>query len=502
MMARASSVQRLQRASLKSDALAYGAAIAVDRFSSLMVLPLLTSIMDRSTFGAWNQVLTAFALLSNILELGFYHSILRYVPGADRPEVGRIFYSMLLLVLCNCAIFFGLTLAAPDFFSRLLFAQSEAWIVIVAASGFIVTECLFEFVVMGFLRADGRVRVCAFYYALKNIARLFLLWLGAINSLGLGGLLELLSGGTATLALIAYAFHVAPHLPVRVFGGPRGFWAAALRYSGAMVLSTNLSWANVSLNRFLIVYLLGLSELGLYAANYSIASIVNVVAVMVNFIVVPHLNKAWNDHDTLRVNLVLTSITRYYCFATFPAVVAICVFYTPIIRLLASAQYQASPALIWALCIFMVLIGLEQFTTFATFLDNSRFSVCVRGISLILNVSLNLVFLKTMGIVGAALAASIAAVLVIGLNCRFLLRMTGYEVPWRAVGAIVVASVAMAFSARAILILLPAPSFAYAVVAGVLSLPIFFLIESSWSGSVTRELYRLLCESFCRILRF
>ena len=68
-----------------------------------------------------------------------------------------------------------------------------------------------------------------------------------------------------------------------------------------IVIASVLSWANSSLNRFLIVYVLGLAALGVYAANYSIAAIVSLASLVMNFSAVPHLNNAWNRGDKARV---------------------------------------------------------------------------------------------------------------------------------------------------------------------------------------------------------
>lgn len=477
---------------LKRDAAIYGAAIAVDRLSGFLVLPLLTESMDRSMFGAWTQVLTAFALVSNVLELGFYHSIVRYVPGAKRFVVGRVLHGMLAILTVNCAIFLVLALALPGIFSRLLFAQSEPNSIILAAAALIVTECFFEFVVLAFLRADGRIRVCAFYYVTKNVLRLLLLWQGLAHGAGLQGLLELLSISNAFLVVIVYVLHVVPGTPIALRGLEPGFWSRTIRYSGAIVLSTNLSWANVSLNRFLIVYLLGLGELGIYAANYSISSIVNIGALIVNFTVVPHLNEAWNRGDKRRVCDLLSTVTQYYCFATVPTGVAVGVFYMPLAHLLTSAQYLGPPMLIWWLVTFMILLGLEQLTTFATFLDNSHFSVRVRSLSLAINVVLNVALLKIVGVSVSAFAASISTVVVLGFNHWFLRRMTNYVFPWRGVLMIVVAAAAMGAVAHTALSLLPAQSFGYAVIAGFISLPVFLGLESAWRGSVIRQLVTML----------
>lgn len=479
---------------LRRDTAAYGIAIAVDRLSSFVVLPLLTTTMERSVFGGWTQVLTAFALLSIILEIGFYHSIVRYVPGAPRADVGRILHGMVAIIIGNSAIFILLAIVAPDAISQVLFAAAEAADIILAAAIFIVTECLFEFLVLAFLRADGQIRASAFYYVIKTLLRLALLWQGVASGADLAGLLVRLTLGNVAITAIAYAIHIAPNVDIAITGLRRGFWIDVIRHSGAIVLSSSLAWANASLNRFLIVHTLGLTAVGVYAANYSIASIVSLASLVINFTVIPHLNNWWNQGDKLHVRGILVTATEYYCYATIPAAVAVGVFYLPLARLLTSEQYLGGPILIWSLVIFMAMLGLEQLMTFATFLDNSRFSVRVRALSLAINVGLNLALLKEYGISASALAAALSTFLTLGFNVSFLHRIMGYKFPWRSVVVMVAAAAAMGGIAIVALRLLPAHTFGYAVVAGFISLPIYLGLESMWKGSVTRQLLSILGE--------
>ena len=473
---------------LKRDTAIYGLAMMIDRLSGFVLLPVLTAGMDRATFGAWNQVLTAFALLSNILELGFFHAIVRYVPGVEPDRVGRILHGMLAIIAVNCVIFLALAYLVPDLFSQVLFAQREASSIIFTAASFVVSECFFEFLVLAFLRAFDSIFLCSVYYVIKNLVRVLLLWVGLTHGTGLGGLLGMLTVSNAVLAVIVYAVHIAPRVTIGMTGLGKNFWWRTIRYSGAIVLSTNLSWANVSFNRFLIVYLLGLADLGVYSANYSIASIVNIAALVVNFTVVPQLNKTWNIGDKSGVRQLLALVTRYYCYATVPMAVAIGVFYAPLAHLLTSRDYLATPDVIWLLVTFMVLLGLEQLTTYATFLDNSHFSVRVRGVSLMINVALNLLLLKPLGISGSALAASVSAVFVVGCNHWFLRRMAGYEPPLGAVTITLAAAAAMGITGHYVLLLLPAPTFGYAVVAGFVSVLVYVGLESLQRGSISRQI--------------
>jgi O-antigen/teichoic acid export membrane protein len=478
--------------SLKHDTAAFGIAVFIDRLTGFLLLPLLTAAMDRTTFGAWAQVLTALALMSTLLEFGFYHAIVRYVPGAPRGKKGRVLHGMLLVFGFNSAVFLLLAWLVPGIISRLLFATPASANVILAAAAFIIAECLFEFLVLAFLRADGQIRAGAIYYAVKSVLRVALLWQGLWSGADLTGLFLRVTAGDLVLVVLAYAVHIAPSAEIAVSGLGRKFWREVFHYAGAIVLSSVLSWANSSLNRFRNVYVLGLAALGLYAANYSIAAIVTLASLVMNFTAVPHLNNAWNRGEKARVRQLLATVVEYYCYLTIPVAVAIAVFYLPLARLLTSEQYLADPALIYLLVTFMVLVGLEQLLTFATFLDNSRFSAAVSSVSLAVNVVLCLALLGVLGIVGAAVAVVISTLLVVTCNAIFLRRMVRFAVPWQGIAWIAGASLAFGVAAAEILKLLGPPTLANAVVAGIAGLPVFLGLEALRGGSVTRQVFETL----------
>src|SRR5439155_5797405 len=216
--------------------------------------------------------------------------------------------------------------------STVLFASAQLHGLVLPGSIFIVSECLFEFVVLGFLRADGMISICASYYAAKNLTRLVLL--GYIAAKGIVHSLVVLLVANIFLTCIVYVLHIAPSLRSSSSKNlERGFWRRLMVYSLPIVVSSNFSWANVSLNRFLIVHFLGLAELSVYAVNYSIASIAHFVAMVVTFTFIPRMNTAWNLNDKAGVRRLLKMATEYYLFAALPIGLAVSLFYPQLLEM-------------------------------------------------------------------------------------------------------------------------------------------------------------------------
>lgn len=472
---------------LKWDTLAYVIALAVDRFSGFLLLPILTGAWNQESFAAWSQILVAYAFISNVLLVGFYHSIVRYIPGMERDRVAKIFHGMLAIILANCALFLVVVTISSRYLSLALFASSEFESLVLPGALFIASECIFEFVLLGFMRADGRIVVGSNYYTGKNVARLVLL--GFFAAQGIVFSLAALVIVNLGITVIVYVLHIAPSFQSSSKSLEPGFWPDLVRYSLPIVASSTFLWANTSLNRFFIVHFLGLADLSIYAVNYSIASMVHVTAMVVSFILVPRVNAAWNMGDKAQTCRLLKMATEYYLFGAVPIGLAVSLFYPQILMLLASETYGSSLLVVTTLVGFMILLGVEQILMFATLVKNSYFSLGVRTLALGINVLLNLLFIKNMGLLGSVLAGNAALGITILLSIWHLKNeVPGYVFPWRETGELLLAGMAMLGMGIILMAWLPSARPPALIASGMACGVVYLGAESFRASSVFRAL--------------
>lgn len=474
---------------LGGDTVVYGLAMVIDRALGFLLLPILTGALSKDTYGAWSQVLTAYALLSTVLLLGFYHSSLRYLSARPAEEKGRVFHGMLAMIAASCAVFLLAAWLVPEILSEVLFADAGYKSAITAVSVFVVSECFFEFVVLAFLRAERRIALCAVYQLLKGFARIAVLWYGALNTPSLSGLLFNLALVNGGLVIVAYVAHVAPSVPLAIGGLGRSYWKELLGFSAPIIVMTALGWGNSFANRFLIAHQLGLADLAVFSANYSIASIASLVSLAMTFALVPHLNAAWNKGDKDATKRLLETGISYYLLASLPLAAGVVIFYKPLVTLLAPSGYAAPPLLIWSLAIFMLLYGLEQITTFATLLKNSHFSVVIRIVSLVTNVSLCTVLMRPLSIAGAGIAAVAALLITIFFSLQQAKNLVDFRFPWATLARLIAPTLVMAMVGNGAMHLFGegiAPAFS----AGLLSLIGFVVTEALGKYSLIRAVFR------------
>lgn len=474
---------------LGSDTAVYGLAMVIDRALGFLLLPILTGALSKDAYGAWSQVLTAYALISNVLLLGFYHSSMRYLSARPAEEKGRVFHGMLAMIIVSCACFMLLAWLFPKEISEVLFADSSYQGTITAISVFVVSECLFEFVVLAFLRSERRITLCAVYQLLKSFARLAILWYGAINAPYLSDLLFNLALANGGLVVVAYIAHVVSSVPLAIGGLGRSYWKELLGFSAPIVVTTLLGWGNSFANRFLIAHQLGLADLAVFSVNYSIASIASFASLAITFAVVPHLNTAWNKGDKDATKRLLDTGISYYLLASLPLAVGVVVFYQPLVTLLAPSGYATNPLLMLSLSVFMVLYGLEQITTFATLLKNSHYSVLIRIASLAANLILCILLMSPLSIAGAGVAAVVALLITIFFGLYQIRTLVGFRFPWATLTRLIVPTLIMATVGTGLMSLFGG-GIGLAFAAAILSFAGFVVAESFGKYSLIRAVVR------------
>jgi len=137
---------------------------------------------------------------------------------------------------------------------------------------------------------------------------------------------------------------------------------------------------------------------------------------------------------------------------------------------------------------FMILLGFEQILTFATLIKGSHFSLGVRALALGINVLLNLLLIKKVGLVGSVVAGNVALATIVLLNTWRLKAVVGYVFPWREVGELLLAGLAMLAAGALVTAWLPSARVLALIVGGAVCGAVYLGAESLRSGSVFRTL--------------
>ncbi len=173
-------------------------------------------------------------------------------------------------------------------------------------------------------------------------------------------------------------------------------------------VSLTLSLLNHS-DRYLIKFILDSDRLGIYAANYSIASSVfSMILLAVMRGVYPTILLSWKENDLKKTRDLLSGAVRYFLIIGVPAVFGISILSGTISKIL-DASYSGGNMVIVFVSAGMLFLGLAEYSNKAFELNSKTRPILINSLLCFgLNLILNLVALPFFGYKAAALNTMIA----------------------------------------------------------------------------------------------
>jgi O-antigen/teichoic acid export membrane protein len=396
----------------RNDTAIYGLAQVAERLLSFFLLPLLTKATSTEEYGVWSQLIVVAGISTPIVLLGLQTALVRYLPRWC--DAMQVHYSMVLRAFSAVAgVLVLMTIALAIFRNELglaFFGTSGHAIYVLLLAGFIMTEVLFELLV-SVLRAGGLIRRIACYLLLKSAARISVFLFVLVH---LGGTFQ-----TAVLSFIVCQFCflfllILREIPVRNVAKAglkpsRPYWGETLRFALPMVVLALLTGLNNSVDRFFLTHFLGVHEVAVYAAAYSLAGIAGFFYSVLGFSLFPAMSTCWAEGRKDAAAQLLGKTVQVYLFFLLPFILALGICGPEMLVLLTTQQYHLPGLAFLLLAAAVGLFGLYQVGVYAVILEGrSVDTMRLMGMTVVISIVLNAVFIPLWGVVGAALATCLA----------------------------------------------------------------------------------------------
>lgn len=439
------------RSRVVSQTVLYAAGQGLIALRELIVLPLFARLLGREAYGLFAQLSVAVTLLIPLVTCKLQVGAVRYLPSEDdAPALGRGLYSGLLWVVGSSLAITGVIALLPGLGARLILGGAEhRGLIPVAALLLAVTGVLFYLQsYFRITRRNDRLAALVVAQTVLEIAAILLLvgrGHGVAGALwGLIGVRALFAGGILAL--------VWRRLGAPSFDGRR--LRQLLAYGVPLLPNGLLRWLINYADRLVIIQILGLASVGVYAASYSLGQVLHLLVMPMGFVLFPFLSRLWDRGERDEVRRYLAHGTRYYLLIAMPACLGITLLSQPLLRLIATAEFETSQQVVLWIAAGFIFNGLFQINAYAFHLTHRA-----RVLSLILlaaaavNIGLNLALVPQLGLLGAAVATAVAFALMAGIALGWGRKLVGHRVRWRDVGKGAVAAGVMGVVLR----LLPEP---------------------------------------------
>lgn len=380
--------------------LIYGFGSVAQSAVQFLLIPILTATLATAEFGAYSLIQMVGVIAAAVFYLGMTSALPRsYFDYSDEADRRSVFTTAFLLLLAGASIQVALGALAGRSISRVLlhtdrYHAAVFWSLLASAVSFIN---YFFFSYLRFLR--------------RSIASILLSLLALFGSIG--GSLYLLRLNrqdlTAPFKGIAYA-QAAVSVIFLLIHGRRAFAisihkreiSTLLRFGVPTVITSIAAMVIDWADRIFIERMLSVADVGVYSVGYRLGSIVNALVILPFTQIWNPMMIEYRSHDN--ITEFFSRMVSYYFLVSSFILVSACVFVREALPIVArSAAYAAAAPVILLVMTGYLINGSSNILGAGVIYERRilRFAVVYYAIA-ILKMALNLYFIPTFGIVGAA----------------------------------------------------------------------------------------------------
>lgn len=443
-----------------SDSGTSAVRVVVTSLKGIVVIPLITNLLGADSYGLWATIFAFISLISSTGAIHLHGSLIRFSAGDEDLQTYSdiLLFSTILAVLLSSTVFL---LGYVVDISSLLGdgAVDQTWLVL-GSSLLILTTISLE-INVNFPRSEGMVKL----YEVLRIGRAILETVTLVVIFLLGGSIV---AGIFGLALVGMALNIVIVSAIVItYEIPTPNVSNFVRYAeyGVPMVPAALSNRLLShADKFLILYMVSPTAVGIYAVANTICSSLTDFTTILNPTLYPSVSEAWERGDLDELKHLYKLVFRYYSIFVVPAIFGLLFLSYDIIQVFSTTRIaEEGTILVPILALGFMLRGYDNpleyilTSTKDTHLV-AKATMISAGTNVVLNVGLILYF----GIVGAAVATTVSHVLAFSLIYRYATARFQFELPTFSFVRATISAIVM-FGVLYALPLGPSPVFAIVI---------------------------------------
>jgi len=411
-----------------------GALNVALQLSGLITLPLVTRLLGAARYGTFTQTVAIVGLLSPLVTLGLPTAVTRFLSGETNAAAKREgFFSVLTFIgAVGCAWALAVRTFADGIAQWAGCSTNEAVSVLrivaitLPLSG-AVSAC------SEYLRASERTLRYSVMALLQRSLELLALILAGWQHWDLLPLTRAVVAAQG-ITLLVYVSVIVRDVG---FALPRfRQMGDYLRFGVPLVPTSFFFWVVHFSDRLLIGRFLGSAAVGIYAAAYNVASMVQKISAPIYFVLFPVAARLWDKGEKRACEGHFTYAVKFFQLLAIPATLGLTVLSRVLLRTLTTEEFVTGSAMVPLVAAGYVLLQSLGVGEYALMLaQRTRTILWLLIPSAALNVLLNLALLPAFGLLGSAVATLLtygafsASLYVMGsrhlkfsVNCGFVLR--------------------------------------------------------------------------------
>ena len=389
---------------LRTDTLYVAVGVGFEKVSMLLLLPVLARNLSVEGYGVWMQMLVTTSLVVSVLLFGLPGSAAKVLAAPLTPRRASTTNAVLLTV-CGAATFCGiLWLIFPATVAYAVLGTQDLSFYMAGFGALVVTDVVIS-LLLTILQSWRRIRLMAVYSTIRLAGRIVIMTLCvAVLGVTLEQAVLVFAGFQAILLMLIYLRSVLPCVKSRLR-------YAEVDYRGLVgigfpvVASAMCTWIATFVNRYFLLHLVGLREVGIYAASATLSSVPQIFASILGLTVYPHACRLWEEHRKKQAVRVIQVGIECVLFAAIPCVVAIGALQEFVIRLFCGPDFVQGGILMPLLTLNAALAGVYQLLMYGLLVaDRSRMVFSTAAASGLVAVTTSCILISPFGLIGAAVA--------------------------------------------------------------------------------------------------
>jgi O-antigen/teichoic acid export membrane protein len=217
-----------------------------------------------------------------------------------------------------------------------------------------------------------------------------------------------------------------------------------LRYSTPLIFNSFFLWFTRSVDRFLIVHLIGIGFVGIYGVNFQVASLIFMVLRPINFVLFPRASSTWNKGDTHLVNQSFSQAVSFTLMLSTPIIIGLLVISGGFIGLLAGEEYFSGFMLILFLLLSCLASMIYQNHLYVIHLvEKTHWLSILFSCTALFNLISGYILILMFGLIGAALARLLTLMAMAVVVTIFARKHVRFNINWSLISRVTIASLLM-----------------------------------------------------------
>jgi len=368
-----------------------------------------SNLISTKEFGNYSLLMSVFAVVSVVYQFGMYAALNKFYIEEENEEKKKIIFSSILnaIFIIGILLTAGLSIEANEI-SKAIFSTGDFSFLLILLFVTLVIETLNFYII--YLLKTKELPKQTVIYSLIGASGNLLLNIIFVYFLGLSIEGIILAQLLSSIVLLVFALRILKGN--YFFALDSGIMKMVLRFSIPMVLANLLTVGINVADRFLINIFMGREDVGIYSFAYRIALVMNLFVVS--------FSSAWNPY----------SLNQYYSGKyknSFGKVFTHLIAVSSLILIAASLLvgdlfdlrafnislfnpiYKPGVIILPFILAGYIFNGISAFYAVYPFVSNKTYHLLLADlVSFIINISLNVLLIPTIGYVGAAVATTAA----------------------------------------------------------------------------------------------